>query len=299
MKYMAIFKIIYEDDFKEIIEGINALKVYFELEIGVCESIDNNIHFMRIYIPEEKLTKKSKNIFHLHIANIIYNIYIDKFLKENMIEFIEESYFFLNSKDIKEIEEKIRDILTNNEKMIDSSNIYYMNKKNEIMDEILECIKERNEINIEGFLTFRTKTLEKELKLIIEKIVEEYVIEKEYDEFIKLLKYFVNIQESRIDEVNIIIYKEGNYIIKDKNGIDITEELFKDFISNNVSLEINLDDILISGLITYCPEKIIIHCVENCLNKELINTINNVFLKKVAYCNSCETCREINKQYRK
>lgn len=295
---MAVFKIIYEDDFKEIIEGINTLKAYFELEIGICESIDNNIHFMKIYIPEEKLTKKTKNRFHLYIADIIYNIYINRFLKEDMTEFIEYSYFFLNSKDIKDIEEKSRDILTNNEKMIDSSNVYYMNKKNKIIDKILECIRETDEINIEGFLTFRTKDLEKELKHIIEKIVEDYVIEKEYDEFINLLKYFVNIQESRIDEINIIIYKEGNYVLKDKNGTDITDELFKEFISNNISLEINLDDILISGLITYCPEKIIIHCVENCLNKELINTINNVFLKKVHFCNSCKICREINKQYK-
>ncbi|MBE6064781.1 putative sporulation protein YtxC [Clostridium cochlearium] len=295
---MAVFKIIYEDDFKEVIEGINILKAYFEFEIGVCESIDNKIHFMKIYIPDEKLTTKTKNIFYLHIADIIYKIYIDKFLKERLVEFLEDSYFFLNSKDIEEIEGKIRDILTNNEKIIDSSNIYYMNKKNEIMDEILECIRETDEINIEGFLTFRTKSLEKKLKVIIEKVVEEYIVEKEYNEFIKLLKYFVNIQESRIDEVNIIIYKDGNYIIKDKNGIDITKELFKEFVSNNMSLEINLDDILISGLITYCPEKIVIHCVENCLNKELINTINNVFLKKVVYCNNCETCRKINKQYR-
>lgn len=295
---MAVFKIIYEDDFKEIIEGINTLKAYFELEIGVCESIDNNIHFMKIYIPEEKLTKKTKNRFHFYIADIIYNIYINRFLKEDMTEFIEYNYFFLNSKDIKNIEEKARDILTNNEKMTDSSNVYYMNKKNKIIDEILECVRETDEINVEGFLTFRTKDLEKELKHIIEKIVEDYVIEKEYDEFINLLKYFVNIQESRIDEVNIIIYKEGNYVLKDKNGIDITDELFKEFISNNISLEINLDDILISGLITYCPEKIIIHCVENCLNKELINTINNVFLKKVYFCNSCKICREINKQYK-
>nr|WP_096634982.1 hypothetical protein [Clostridium cochlearium] len=58
---MAVFKIIYEDDFKEVIEGINILKAYFEFEIGVCESIDNKIHFMKIYIPDEKLTTKTKN----------------------------------------------------------------------------------------------------------------------------------------------------------------------------------------------------------------------------------------------
>ncbi len=38
------------------------------------------------------------------------------------------------------------------------------------------------------------------------------MVEKEYNEFIKLLKYFVDVQENKIDEVNIIIDKLGNYI---------------------------------------------------------------------------------------
>ena len=65
--------------FKEVIEGINILKAYFEFEIGVCESIDNKIHFMKIYIRMKIDHKKTKNIFYLHIADIIYKIYIDKF----------------------------------------------------------------------------------------------------------------------------------------------------------------------------------------------------------------------------
>ena len=40
------------------------------------------------------------------------------------------------------------------------------------------------------------------------------MVEKEYNEFIKLLKYFVEIQESKVDEVNILIEEEWKLLFK-------------------------------------------------------------------------------------
>lgn len=49
--------------------------------------------------------------------------------------------------------------------------------------------------------------IKEDLEAVIDKVVERYMVEKEYDEFINLLKYFVDIQENKIDEVNVIIKK--------------------------------------------------------------------------------------------
>ena len=101
------------------------------------------------------------------------------------------------------------------------SMVYCINRKNIIMDKITRCIEENNEINISGFLTFRIKELKEDLECIVDKVVEEYMVEKEYNEFIKLLKYFVEIQESKIDEINIIIEKNGDYYLRDEEGNDL------------------------------------------------------------------------------
>ena len=101
------------------------------------------------------------------------------------------------------------------------SMVYCINRKNSIIDKITRCIEENNEINISGFLTFRTKELKKDLECIVDKVVEEYMVEKEYNEFIKLLKYFVEIQESKVDEVNILIEKNGDYYLRDEEGNDL------------------------------------------------------------------------------
>lgn len=140
------------------------------------------------------------------------------------------------------------------------------------------------------------KDLKNYLQNIVDKVVEEYLIEKEYNEFIKLLKYFVEIQESKIEEVNIIISESGEYIVKDKEGNDIIEQLFSEFSGGNFTGVVNMEDMLISGLITYCPNKIVIHCASNCLNKEFINTIKNVFLNRVVFCDNCKTCSKIKEK---
>ena len=56
------------------------------------------------------------------------------------------------------------------------------------------------------------------------------MVEKEYKEFVKLLKYFVDIQESRIDEVNIYIHEGGGYVIKDGYGKDVFGDFIKELI---------------------------------------------------------------------
>ena len=44
------------------------------------------------------------------------------------------------------------------------------------------------------------------------------------------------------------------------------------------------------SLISLAPKKIIIHRISQFTNKELLNTIFNIFLDKVIICTECELC---------
>ena len=76
-------------------------------------------------------------------------------------------------------------------------------------------MKSENFIIIDGFVNFRLTDYIKELGDIADKAVEEYIAEREYNEFIKLLRYFVEIQESKLDTINIIPSEEGSYFLID------------------------------------------------------------------------------------
>lgn len=283
---MEVFQLTYLKDSKEIIHGLNKLIQYFKtknMDIGISESMLDKTHFINIYFSNEYMSEKTFNMFQMHIANILYKVFVENLFDNYIYEFVNDTYFFLDDDEIREIKIKCKEILQCDNLPIDDGNIYYLNEKNDILNKILECVKENNNINIDGFMTFRTKELKDKINSIIEKIVEEHMVEKEYKEFIKLLKYFVNIQESKIDEINIFILEDGSYSIIDKEGNDITEKILGEFLESDLSLEVNKDDVLISGLITYCPKKIVIHNMKNCKNKEVINTIKNVFPKRVFF----------------
>jgi putative sporulation protein YtxC len=175
--------------------------------------------------------------------------------------------------------------------ILNESMVYCINRKNTIIEKITKCIEEYKEINIKGFITFRMKEFREDLESIIDKVVENYMVEKEYNEFIKLLKYFVEIQESKIDEVNIIFKENGDYLIQDNNGEDILSKLTSELSEGKYTGNVCVEDMLISGLITNCPKKIIIHRCDNCGNSELLETIKNVFLDRVIICSKCKICK--------
>lgn len=292
---MLLLTVVYDKEREDIVDGINNLKEYFKsknIVIGISESIETNTHFVKIFC-EEELNDRLHNVFNIHVANIIYNVVIDEFYGKDMMSFLSDTYFFLKYDEIKEIKESSLEILRGEGTIIDDNSIYCINKRNMIIDKIVQCIGENKEININGFMTFRMKELKDDLEGIIDKVVERYMVEKEYNEFIKLLKYFVEIQESKIDLINIEICSDGKYIIRDKSGNDITENLFSDLNDLRYRENTNVEDILISVLITNSPGKIIIHCAENCRNSELIDTIKKVFTDRVEFCDDCKTCKKI------
>ena len=59
--------------------------------------------------------------------------------------------------------------------------------------------------------------------------------------------------------------------------IDPDDEFLKELAGCKIGVDANMEDIIISGLITNSPEHIIIHSKEKCLNKEFIDTIVKVF----------------------
>lgn len=292
---MLLLSIVYDDHQEDIIDQVTEMRNYFaarNVVVGIAESLVENTHFVKIFC-DDNCTMRFINNFNLYTSNIIYNIVIEEFYKKEMQNFLVETFFFLKYDEIKEVKEQCLKAMKCEGQILDDSMIYCLNKKNSITDKIMQCILENKEINIGGFITFRMKELRLELEDIIEKVVEKYMVEKEYNEFIKLLKYFVEIQDSKIEEVHIIIEEDGSYLIRNKDGDDIMEQLMSELSDTRFSGAVSMEDMLISGLITNSPERIIIHCKENCLNKEVIDTISNVFTDRLDYCNDCVYCEMI------
>lgn len=254
---------------------------------------DDKCEFIDIYNENLEYKEEDKKIVQYYIASILYSIAVDDFLIKNVNKHLNEMYNFLNYKDIEIIKEIVRKVLKE-ELAVDETVIFCMNRKNEAVQKIMNCMDEFNELNVKGFLDFRSKDISKDIYIMVEKIVEKYMVEKEYNEFISLLRYFVEVQECKLERVDLFIgdYPE-DYILKDEFGNNMMDSFLNDLCENKTMGDISKDDLLISGLITICPRKIVIHSAEKCKNKELINTISSVFKERIEYYDRDGECIDL------
>lgn len=157
--------------------------------------------------------------------------------------------------------------------------------KKEINKKLIDYFNKQWQINIDGFVRFRLQGYMENIQEIINEAKEEIITEKEYNDFIKLLKYFVDIQEAKVQDAHLV-KKKGKYlVISDEEGT-IAEERYGD---------VNGADGIISCLVTYAPKKVIIHIKDFYADEEVLSTVNSIFDERVVLCLGCNKCADDTK----
>lgn len=160
-------------------------------------------------------------------------------------------------------------------------------RKNKIAHKIMDHLYSHNKLVIEGLITFGMPDYLTELRFAVDLACEELRNEKEYNDFVKLLRYFVDTQPACIQEVNLRMDTDGLFWLWDGQGSNI-EEKFIDCYDLFLD-ELGLDDLLVSILITVSPQRIILHNAEQ-LNTEPVKMIRKVFGERIIDCSGCERC---------
>ncbi len=219
-------------------------------------------------------------------VNVLAEYMIERYETKLLKRILEEDYSDLSSL-------KKRELLKNISRFTDDPEFGYEARKRAIALSVYDYLKEDRTMLIDGFVSFRLKEYELLLYKMTERFIEQYTAQKEYEEFIGLLKYFVNVQSVRPEMVQICVKEKEGYRILNESGTDITEKCFADFLEGEFLLtEETYDDLLISILITLAPKNITVHGSENIKNKELFKTIKSVFAGNIHDCAGCPFCKE-------
>ena len=124
---------------------------------------------------------------------------------------------------------------------------------------------------------------------VVDNAVNSFVIEKEYFEFVSLLKMYINSQSSNCELVHLI-YNNENSILLDNNKkvINISDDIFKAKYLSDITFSSN--DYALNSLLTLLPKKIYIHLIDNIVD-EFIHTLGLIFEDRVEICTDCSICR--------
>lgn len=187
----------------------------------VLDYLSNQFHHIdleNIYFSTNKF-KNYKNIIIHYKGNNIENFYdklsfilsscvIDNF-EENLLKnniFI--NYFYFNS-----IERK--QILSISYELIQNENEFAFPKREKIIyDEFHSYITKNNKIVLDGFIRFRLKQYITLLNTIIDTSVNKFIIDREYMEFISLLKIYIQSQPSNIETIHLIYQNARIYFTR-------------------------------------------------------------------------------------
>ncbi|WP_130807428.1 putative sporulation protein YtxC [Senegalia massiliensis] len=273
--------------------------------------IDSIADIKKIYNKIGELSKLSYFIDEKENEEYIKKIINDNIASELSDLILENYQFYMIKKELANKDIYFKDVDIDN---ICNKSLYYiekeykdynlikprLSKKAKINKLLLDYLSQNNCINIEGFINFRLKFLRNFIKSTVDDIIQEFILEKEFEDFINMLKYFMEIQTPKFEIVNIFFVKDG-YLLYDNDMKIIDNNYLKQIAEEMEYNEMGYDDLLISSLITIAPKKVIVH-LGNRKQDDVIQIIKSLFDDNVLICEGCNLCSidekiDIHKQH--
>ncbi|KXZ39316.1 putative sporulation protein YtxC [Alkalithermobacter thermoalcaliphilus JW-YL-7 = DSM 7308] len=259
MEYISLGVI---GDYKDFnIENIN----YYGLEKRVFKNDD----FIQVDIMVED---GKKDICKKAVAHQLTDMIMGTIKNKLLRKVVEQSYKDIYLDEINNIYNYCLQIFSEKEEII----------KKIVFDRIQDYLSANDYMNINGFLRFRLRDFIDYMIEISDKGLEKYLIDKDYKEFIQLLRYFVQIQDEKEEVLKIYIEEHGNFKLCDKYDRPFKSIYVDDIMQLALRENMNYEDFLISTLITICPREILIYDkLNNNFSREITELIQAIFDEKV------------------
>lgn len=222
------------------------------------------------------------NKFIHEISCILSCLVIDELEELFLKNLLRKNYFYFTSDERKHIIDMCFGIFA------DDFNVYFDKKYNCLINDFETYLMNNKSIILNGFINFRIKDYMAILEDVIDEAVNTFIIEKEYFEFVSLLKMYINSQSSTCEFIHLIYNNENSILLdENKNVINISDEVFKAKYLSDITFSSN--DYALNGLLTLLPKKIYIHLIDNCVD-EFIHTLGLIFENRIEICTDCNIC---------
>ena len=221
-------------------------------------------------------------LFLSNISEILTSLIFENYDEDILKTLLYQEYFYFTDLEIKRILKILKENSIEDVKL-------YTTKEDILYNTFYNFFKNQNKLFLKGFLTFRLKPYKEELEKSIDSAVNQYLIEKEYNEFITLLKLYINSEDSKCNEVHLI-YRNSEAILLDENKhlIEPNDSLNNKKYLSDISF--SSSDITLNTLLNIIPNKIYIHLIDMEID-DFIHTLQLIFEKRVVICKDCNICR--------
>ncbi len=156
------------------------------------------------------------------------------------------------------------------------------------IEESVETL-ENTPFDLEGFLRFRMKDFIREIENAIKFSWRCWQNDQEYENFILMLRDFMNEQVCSVEVLHVIFYPNGGFCLWDENGQQLYDKAFKQKQHPGMKEE----DLLLSLLLAVAPEKIVWHTGKDSTRTRVLRILKDVFQDRLHTCTDCCLCRSV------
>ena len=249
--------------------------------LNVFYSCNEFKHYKNIIIHYKGIDTE---LFYTKLATIFSYLVIDYFENKIIKNILFSNYFYFENYELT----KILNLCEEN--ICDDSEFSFQNRQILLFEDFFNYISSHKSIVLTGFINFRLNNYRNLLNELIDFSVNEFIIEKEYLEFVSLLKLYVNTQPSLTSIIHVISSDFGIIILdKDLNVIEIDKNILDVKYLSDISFSEN--DFVLNTILNLLPQKIFLHLPKTDINQfEFINTLKLVFETRIVICNDCNIC---------
>ncbi len=258
------------------------------VKISVQESLSGDLLVFRCEVPKsfelrgQEILKEVKDA----VASGLSHVIIDEYERVLVQRLIEDNYAYLSTTDREVLRRKVTLRLNGRENRAGMKANFTEKsvRKSRVWAKLAEYLERENELVLEGFITFRLKDYLEDLFDVVEKTAEDYLTEREYHEFLKLLRHFMTRQKDAAAEVNVV-RKANAYRVLDDKMQPVQGEVGRFLEKPPGGFDLGVDDLIVSAVVTLAPARVVWHGPTQ--NSPCYDLIKDLFEERMALCPGC------------
>ena len=223
----------------------------------------------------------NSDYFYDFVGDILTNVIFIFFEQDLIKKIISSNYFYFNKNDRKVILDEYKLIVS------DQFENHLSKLKILISDKFKKFFLENKSVILNGFINFRLKEYFYFLETLVSKSVEQFVVDREYIQFVELLRNYVRSKTSNSSIVHLIYINSEGILLSENGNVLELEDFNSSIYLSDISFSKN--DYVLNTLIGILPSKIMLHLVSK--EDQFIDTVHRIFEEKVELCNGCELCK--------
>ncbi len=167
---------------------------------------------------------------------------------------------------------------------------FFKDKYFSIYNSLYKYLKENHSIVLNGFFNFRLGKYRKTLDYILNTCINRYLIEREYFEFISILRLYIESNISKVSNIHLV-YFNGTSILLDDNK-QVIDSKSKEYFNAKFLSDITFsdNDYILNYLLNTLPAHLTIHIPVDEIEDDFINTLKLIFENRITICNNCDIC---------